>query len=175
MQRILMRRRSRPMPCVPRNARALRSSPCTGRRGSASPAINGSRSPMPPAPWPASGPAPAGAVAALGTAPRRVFVALGRNALAPFVQAPQHHYLIRSVDPVGPPLPVPHAAYITGRGPFEEADERALMVRKRIALVVSKNSGGEATYGKIAAARALGLPVIMLRRHAPPCASSVTT
>ncbi len=44
------------------------------------------------------------AVRALGDAPRRVFVALGRNELAPFVDAPQHHYLIRSVDPVDPPL-----------------------------------------------------------------------
>ena len=46
----------------------------------------------------------AGAVAALGEEPRRVFVTLGRNELTPFVQAPQHHYLIRSVDPVTPPL-----------------------------------------------------------------------
>ena len=35
-------------------------------------------------------------------------------------------------------------------------------------LVVAKNSGGDATYGKIAAARALGLPVIMLKRPALP-------
>ena len=45
--------------------------------------------------------------------------------------APQHHYLIRSVDPVDPPLPLPHAAYVTGRGPFSEADDRALMLRAR--------------------------------------------
>jgi precorrin-6A/cobalt-precorrin-6A reductase len=32
--------------------------------------------------------------------------------------------------------------------------------------VVAKNSGGPATYGKIAAARALGIPVMLLRR--PP-------
>jgi precorrin-6A/cobalt-precorrin-6A reductase len=115
------------------------------------------------------------AVAALGSALRRVFVALGRNELAPFVQAPQHHYLIRSVDPIDPPLPVPHAAYITGRGPFDEADERALMMRARIEVVIAKNSGGDASYGKIAAARALGLPVIMLRRPALPCAPSVET
>jgi precorrin-6A/cobalt-precorrin-6A reductase len=31
-------------------------------------------------------------------------------------------------------------------------------------IVIAKNSGGDATYGKIAAARALGVPVIMLRR-----------
>jgi precorrin-6A/cobalt-precorrin-6A reductase len=117
----------------------------------------------------------AGAVGALGKAPRRVFVALGRNELAPFVGAPQHHYLIRSVDPIDPPLPVPHAAYITGRGPFDEADERALMMRARIEVVIAKNSGGDASYGKIAAARALGLPVIMLRRPALPCAPSIET
>ncbi len=62
----------------------------------------------------------AAAVAALGAAPRRVFVALGRQEIAPFVDAPQHHYLIRSVEPVEPPLAVPHAAYITARGPFRE-------------------------------------------------------
>ena len=106
------------------------------------------------------------AVRALGQAPRRVFVALGRQELAPFTQAPQHHYLIRSVDPVDPPLALPHATYITGRGPFNEAGDRTLLTDNRIDIVVCKNSGGAATYGKIAAARALDLPVIMLRR--PP-------
>ena len=62
-----------------------------------------------------------------GNAPRRVFLALGRQELAPFARAPQHHYLVRSVDPVDPPLAVPHAAYVTGRGPFGEADDRALL------------------------------------------------
>ena len=38
------------------------------------------------------------AVAALGTAARRVFLALGRNELRPFEAAPQHFYLVRSVD-----------------------------------------------------------------------------
>ena len=47
------------------------------------------------------------AVAKLGESPRRVFVALGRNELAPFNEAPQHFYLVRSVDPVDPPLPLP--------------------------------------------------------------------
>jgi precorrin-6A/cobalt-precorrin-6A reductase len=108
------------------------------------------------------------AVTALGVPARRVFVALGRKELAPFVDAPQHHYLVRSVDPVEPPLAVPHATYITGRGPFGEAHERALLVARTIEVLIAKNSGGAATYGKIAAARTLGLPVIILRR--PPLA-----
>src|SRR5580693_7759204 len=68
------------------------------------------------------------AMQALGEAPRRVFLALGRNDIAPFVEAPQHHYLVRSVDPVEPPLRVLHARYVTGRGPFGQADDRALLI-----------------------------------------------
>jgi precorrin-6A/cobalt-precorrin-6A reductase len=106
----------------------------------------------------------ADAVRALGSVPRRVFVPLGRNDLAPLTQAPQHFYLIRSVDPVDPPLRLPRVSYLTGRGPFPEADEIALMRAHEIDVVIAKNSGGDATYGKVAAARALGIAVIMLRR-----------
>ena len=106
------------------------------------------------------------AARALGTAPRRVFLAIGRQEAAAFEAAPQHRYLIRSVDPVEPTLAVPDALYLLARGPFPEADERALLERYGIDVVVSKNSGGEATYGKIAAARSLGIEVIMVRR--PP-------
>jgi precorrin-6A/cobalt-precorrin-6A reductase len=108
------------------------------------------------------------AFAALGNVPRRVFLALGRKEIAPFASAPEHTYLVRSVDPVDPPLAVPHAIYLTARGPFSEAEDRALLERHRIDVVVAKNSGGDATYGKIAAARALHLPVIMLKRPVLP-------
>ena len=33
---------------------------------------------------------------------------------------------------------------------------------------MAKNSGGTATYGKIAAARSLGIPVLLIRRPAEP-------
>jgi len=115
------------------------------------------------------------AIAALGEAPRRVFLALGRNEIAPFAQAPQHYYLVRSVDPVDPPLVVPRASYVTGRGPFTEVNDRALMTDHRVDVVVAKNSGGAATYGKIAAARALGLEVILLRRPEQSQVPSVET
>ena len=75
------------------------------------------------------------AVAALGAAPRRAFVALGRNEIAALAAAPQHFYLIRSVDPVEPPLRLPHAVYVTGRGPFGEPEDRALLVEHRIDAV----------------------------------------
>ena len=115
------------------------------------------------------------AVQALGPAPRRVFLALGRKELAPFCRAPQHFYLVRSVDPVEPPLAVPHTTYLLGRGPFAEDADRALLTEHRIDLIVAKNSGGTATYGKIAAARALCLEVIMLRRPVLPNIPAVAT
>jgi len=115
------------------------------------------------------------AVRALGEVPRRVFLALGRKELRPFETAPQHFYLVRSVDPVDSPLALPHAEYIAARGPFSEAEDRALLVSRRMAIIVAKNSGGAATYGKIAAARSLGLPVIMLKRPALPDVPSVAT
>jgi precorrin-6A/cobalt-precorrin-6A reductase len=108
------------------------------------------------------------AVEALGSAPRRVLLALGRQEVGPFEAAPQHFYLIRSVDPIEPPLAVPQAVYITSRGPFRKADERALLATHRIDAIVAKNSGGAATYGKIAAARALGIEVILVRRPELP-------
>lgn len=111
----------------------------------------------------------------LGAPPRRAFLALGRQEVAAFEAAPQHHYLIRSIDPVEPKLAVPDAAYLPARGPFREADERALLVEHRIDVVVSKNSGGEATYGKIAAARALGIEVVMVRRPVLPDVPSAET
>jgi precorrin-6A/cobalt-precorrin-6A reductase len=115
------------------------------------------------------------AVARLGHAPRRAFLALGRQELLPFEAAPQHRYLVRSVDPVEPPLELPDVRYITARGPFAEEDEIALLRDNRIAMIVSKNSGGAASYGKIAAARTLGLDVIMIRRPVLPDVCSFQT
>jgi len=115
------------------------------------------------------------AVAALGGMPRRVFLALGRKELAPFEAAPQHHYLVRSVDPVEPPLAVPNARYVTGRGPFTEAGDHALLSEHRIEIVVAKNSGGSATYSKIAAARTLGLTVVLLARPRLPEVPAAST
>jgi len=104
------------------------------------------------------------AVAALGDAPRRVFLAIGRQEAKAFDAAPQHHYLVRSVDPVDPPLEAPDVEYLLSRGPFAVEAEVDLLRRHRIDIVVSKNSGGEASFGKIVAARILGLPVVLVDR-----------
>jgi precorrin-6A/cobalt-precorrin-6A reductase len=107
----------------------------------------------------------------LGPEPRRVLVTVGRLGLAAFGAAPWHDYLVRSIDDPGA-LPFPRARVILDRPPFDEAAERDLMTREAIEVVVTKNSGGEATYGKIAAARGLGLPVVLI---APPARPAVPT
>jgi len=114
-------------------------------------------------------------VTLLGATPRNVFLAIGRQELLPFRAAPQHHYIIRSVDPVPPDLALPNAQFILDRGPFDADAEKALFAAHRINILVAKNSGGDATYGKIAAARALKVPVAMIRRPGIRHPDSVST
>ncbi|SDM86393.1 precorrin-6A/cobalt-precorrin-6A reductase [Methylobacterium phyllostachyos] len=113
------------------------------------------------------------AVSALGPDPRRVFLTIGRQEAGAFAAAPQHAYWARTVEPLGDVLPVPHLTAIEARGPFNAEAEAALMRSAGIEIVVSKNSGGAATYGKIAAARALAIPVVMVRRPDKPAVPSV--
>ena len=108
------------------------------------------------------------AVAALSGPPRRVMLAIGRMHLAAFGAQPQHHYLLRLVDAPGAPPPLPDHHAIIDRGPFTEAGDTALLNAHRIDLVVSKNSGGTGAFAKIAAARALGVPVLMVDRPVLP-------
>jgi precorrin-6A/cobalt-precorrin-6A reductase len=115
------------------------------------------------------------AVRALGAIPRRVFLAIGRQEAGRFAAAPQHSYLVRSVDPVDPPLAVPDCHYILASGPFKLDDERRVLGENRIDAVVTKNSGGSATYAKVRAARELGIEVVMIERRQPPGVTTVGT
>ncbi len=110
----------------------------------------------------------AAAAAALGPAPRRVLLTVGRLGLAAFRAAPQHHYVVRTIDPPDPTGLPPDAALILDRGPFRLAAEEALMRRERIQMLVTKNSGGAAAAPKLDAARALGVPVIAVARPPGP-------
>lgn len=114
----------------------------------------------------------AAAAAALGHPPRRVFLTVGRLQLHSFAAAPQHFYLIRTIEPAGPLPNLPHHRVIQGRGPFTVEAEEQLLREESIDVVVTKNSGGEATFAKILAARRLNLPVIVVAR--PRCGSQLT-
>ena len=108
------------------------------------------------------------AVNALPSEKSTVFLAIGRQEAGAFSARPEHAYLVRSVDPVEPPLAVPEARYLLACGPFALEDELHLLQSEKIGLIVAKNSGGSATYSKLEAARKLGIPVIMIERQAPP-------
>ncbi|GJE07062.1 MULTISPECIES: cobalt-precorrin-6A reductase [Methylobacterium] len=115
----------------------------------------------------------ADSVAALGTAPRRVFLTVGRTDIAVFARAPQHDYVARTIEPVGGALPVPRITTLLARGPFDEESEVEVLRSQRIAVVVTKNAGGPATYGKVAAARRLGIPVVIVRQPHKPAVPQV--
>ena len=99
---------------------------------------------------------------------RRAFLTVGSGELASFGGQATMRYLVRLIERPTAPLPLADTKIVIGRGPFTLAGEEKLLRQHAIELIIAKNSGGDATYAKIAAARALGLPVIMVRRPAKP-------
>ncbi|SDE14610.1 cobalt-precorrin-6A reductase [Paraburkholderia lycopersici] len=94
----------------------------------------------------------------------RPLFTLGREPLAHLDEVPpQQHWTIRCLDAHPGHA---RARVIDARGPFTPEGERALFTEARIDVVVSKNSGGAATEAKLAVARDMSLPVVMMRR--PP-------
>jgi precorrin-6A/cobalt-precorrin-6A reductase len=115
-----------------------------------------------------------GAVAALPETPSRIFLAIGRQHLEDFATRPEHHYLLRLVDPPGA-LPLPQATAIVARGPFTVEGDLALLRDHGIERIVAKNSGGAGAEAKLQAARQLHLPVLMIDRPAIPPRKAVET
>ncbi len=111
----------------------------------------------------------------LGPVPRRVFLSLGRQDLHRFAAAPQHHYVARVIEPPQQGALPPDLVILRQRGPFDLDAERHLLAGERIEVIVSKNAGGGATYAKIEAARALGLPVVMIARPDKPAGQVVAS
>ncbi len=105
---------------------------------------------------------------------RRAFLTIGVKELGSFARVDNVWFLVRLVDRPGEPIALKNYQLILARGPFDAADERELLRQHSIDIVIAKNSGGDSTYGKIAAARELGLPVLLLRRPVLPATRTVT-
>ncbi|AWH93828.1 hypothetical protein A6035_07675 [Dietzia lutea] len=104
---------------------------------------------------------------------RRPMLTVGKQGASAFAGDTRGSYLIRCSEP--PPGPLPHRyLLVLDRGPFGEDSERTLMSRHRIDVLVTRNSGGESSAAKLATARDLRIPVVMVDRpEAPPAPETV--
>lgn len=105
---------------------------------------------------------------------RRPFLTVGRQALSHFVE-PLGNYraLVRVVDEPDIALPRPWSLLLS-RGPYYAETERALMDEYDVDAVVTKDSGGEYTWPKMAVAAQRGAAVIVVRRSDGPQGTTVT-
>lgn len=106
------------------------------------------------------------AAALVDTLGARAFLTIGRQEVAAFAGV-DAWCLVRAIEPVDPPLPR-RVHVLLERGPFELAAERGTLARWGIDVLVSKDSGGEATAAKLVAAAERGTPVVMIERPPPP-------
>jgi len=99
---------------------------------------------------------------------RRAFLTIGRRDLAPFARVTGCRFLVRLVEAPKETLALGEPGrdfdLVVARGPFSRENERNLMARHGIEVLVAKASGGAATEAKLVAARELGIPVVLLRR-----------
>ncbi|WP_028709614.1 cobalt-precorrin-6A reductase [Propionicicella superfundia] len=98
---------------------------------------------------------------------RRVFLSIGRQGVAEFGAWTDRYVLVRVVDPPADPVPAAWEV-LRARGPFELADEVALLGGRRIDVLVTKDSGGVSTAAKLDAAARLAVPVVVVRRPPVP-------
>ncbi|MEV6930372.1 cobalt-precorrin-6A reductase [Dactylosporangium sp. NPDC051485] len=100
----------------------------------------------------------------------RIFLTTGRQGLAHFAHLTEQWFLVRCVDPPSAPMP-PRLEIVLDRGPFTVDGETELLTRYDIGVLVTKDSGGAMTAAKLDAARARGIPVVVVDR--PPVPAGV--
>jgi len=93
----------------------------------------------------------------------RVFLALGRQYLAPFTARADCRFFARMIEPPENMRLPPNWQMLLSR-PQEAAAEQKLLQELNITCLICRDSGAHSAYGKLAAARILGLPAILISR-----------
>ena len=100
---------------------------------------------------------------------KRPFFTIGLEPLRHVAEIPaEQHWLVRCLA-AEPPISS-CLTLLCAAGPFSLKQEAVLLRDYRIDVLVAKNSGGGAVEAKLAAARQLSIPVVMLERPALPAA-----
>ena len=94
----------------------------------------------------------------------RVLLALGSQYIDLFKSRDDVFFLVRMVDKPNEPLPLPKYTLLEGKPSTDWREEAELLKDHSITHIACRNSGGTGAYAKIEAARALKLPVFILRR-----------
>jgi precorrin-6A/cobalt-precorrin-6A reductase len=114
-----------------------------------------------------------GEAAAVVLPDSRVLLTIGRRGLKEFFRRRDLTGIVRMIEP--PATPIPGGwELLQARPPFRLEDEIALMRSAAISVLVTKNSGGAAD-AKLAAARMLELPVLMIARPEKPAAARTSS
>jgi precorrin-6A/cobalt-precorrin-6A reductase len=92
-----------------------------------------------------------------------VLLTIGRKDVLAFTSRPDLSGVARMIEPPDTALPA-QWKLVLRRPPFSLNDEKELMIAANITHLVTKNAGGVETVEKLAAARALGIPVVMVAR-----------
>jgi precorrin-6A/cobalt-precorrin-6A reductase len=106
---------------------------------------------------------------------RRAFLSLGAEALGGFAEIHEVNFLVRLATAPRGKLPLRFYELVVGRGPFSLAEERHLLLRHAIDVVVARATGGIEPAPNLVAAREASLPVIMLRRPPPQPGDTAAT
>ncbi|MFN5592712.1 MAG: cobalt-precorrin-6A reductase [Aphanizomenon sp.] len=108
------------------------------------------------------------AATALANRAKRVFLTIGRQEIGTFAHLQDIWFLMRMIDPPNTDVIIPPGLILCDRGPFNLENEQEILLKYNIDTIVSKNSGGNATYPKIIATRKLGIKVVMVNRPPVP-------
>ena len=93
-----------------------------------------------------------------------VFIATGRIGLEKFSKLTSSKLFIRRLGKVKMHCPLDNGKFIYGDPPFSLKDEISLFRSLKIDILVIKNVGGDGSFVKVEAARAMNISVIMIER-----------